>query len=382
MERTKPAKISFLSTYPPRSCGIATFTQDLVRELAKTGTVEPRIAAINDDSYDYPPEVEFTLNQNEAPSYVEAAEKINLSGAKALMVEHEYGIYGGEWGEDVLKLTHRLQIPYFVTLHTVLQNPDGKQRSILSELAAKSAKVITMAENTVGTLKSIYGIDSGKVAVIPHGVPEFPRRERDSLKKDFGCEGRFVVSTFGLLSPGKGLEYGIDAIAKTAVKYPDILYFILGKTHPVIKRSNGEEYRERLEKRVKDLGIENNVRFVNKYLTKEEIVDYLQLSDVYMTPYLGREQAVSGTLAYAAGYGRVIVSTPYIYAREMLGGGRGLLADFCSGDSLAEKIAFIIGHPDDKREMERKMSEFGKPMMWSRVAQKYVNVLSSALHGE
>lgn len=379
MNHKKFGEILFLSTYPPRSCGIATFTQDLVRELKKAGLIEPKIVAINDDSYDYPPEVLYTLDQESPESYEEAAEKINASGAKALMVEHEYGIYGGEWGEYVLKLTGRLKIPYFVTLHTVLQNPDGKQRSILSELAAKSSKVITMAENTVDTLKSIYGIDTGKISVVPHGVPEFPLKERDSLKKEFGCAGRFIVSTFGLLSPGKGLEYGIDAIAETAKKYPKVLYFILGKTHPVIKRSHGEEYRERLEKKVKDLGIENNVRFVNKYLTKEEIVNYLLLSDVYMTPYLGREQAVSGTLAYAAGYGRVIVSTPYIYAREMLGDGRGLLADFCSGDSLAKKICFVIEHPEKQSEMEHKMAEFGKPMMWSRVAQKYIKAFSDAL---
>lgn len=370
--------ILFLSTYPPRACGIATFTQDLVGELKKTGKINPEIVAVNDSDYQYPPEVRFTIDQQTPDSYYEAAEKINSSGACALMVEHEYGIYGGEWGEYVLNLTNNLKIPYFTTLHTVLPNPDDKQRENLSALIAKSQKVVTMAANTVGTLKNVYGADPEKIAVIHHGVPEFPVKERDALKNESGCAGRFVISTFGLLSPGKGLEYGVEAIAQVAKRHPEVLYLILGKTHPVIKRRNGEKYRESLENAVKNLGIENNVRFVNRYLEKEEIVKYLQLSDVYMTPYLSKDQAVSGTLAYAVGYGRVIISTPYIYACEMLAHGRGLLAEFHSAASIAEKINYVIENPEKKAEMEKKTLELGKTMMWREVAQNYLALFKSA----
>ena len=378
MEKQRIQNVLFLSTYPPRACGIATFTQDLVRALAGAGGCSPGIVAVNDGAYSYPPEVRFTLEQQDPNSYLETAERINASSADLLMIEHEFGIYGGKSGEYLLKLTGLLKIPYFVTLHTVLPNPTAKQQKIISNLAQGCEKLITMSASSVQVLQEIYGADPEKIAVVHHGVPELPVENRDALKQQEGLSGRFVVSTFGLLSPGKGLEYGIGAVARVAKKHPEVIYLVLGETHPVIKSRYGEQYREKLEKKASELGIAENVRFVNRYLTKEEIIRYLTLSDVYMTPYLGKDQAVSGTLAYAVGYGRVIVSTPYPYAREMLADGRGLLAKFRSTVSLESCILEVLRHPEQKAQMEKKTLELGRTMMWSQVAEKYLSVFREA----
>ena len=379
MKDKKQLKILFLSTYPPRACGIATFTQDLVGALHAAGRVNSSIVAVSDSDYTYPPEVFLTLEQQNPAAYAETAEKINSSGADLLMIEHEFGIYGGKNGDYLLKLTKKLKIPYLVTLHTVLPKPTKKQQEIIRALAQGCQKLVTMSGSSVKILEEVYGANPEKIAVIHHGVPEFPMEDRDVLKSRDGLEGRFIVSTFGLLSPGKGLLYSIEAIAKAAKKHPEILYLILGQTHPVIRSRDGEKYRESLEQTVADLGIEKNVRFVNRYLTKEEIIRYLRLSDVYMTPYLGKEQAVSGTLAYAVGYGRVIVSTPYPYAQEMLADGRGLLAKFRNAPSLAKCIRKVIENPKQQAEMEQKTLALGKEMTWSRVAEKYFSVFCEAL---
>jgi glycosyltransferase involved in cell wall biosynthesis len=379
LNQERKINILFLSTYPPRACGIATFTQDLICELDKTGRVNTAVAAISDAEYDYPSKVKFKIEQQKEESYAEAAEKINSSGFDLLMVEHEYGIFGGEWGKYLLTLTKNLKIPYFVTLHTVLPHPSKQQREIIRSLAEKGRKIITMAGNTVNILENNYQIDRSKIEMVHHGVPEYPAAERDTLKKELGLTGRFIISTFGLISPGKGLEYGIEAVSKIAEKHPEVLYLVLGQTHPVIKRQDGEKYREKLERSVKNFGLEDKVHFVNRYLKIEEIIRYLQLSDVYMTPYLGKEQAVSGTLAYAVGYGRVIISTPYLYAQEMLGEGRGLLADFRSSNSLAEQIEAVIDHPEQQEKMEKSTLKLGKTMYWNQVAQNYLRIFQNEL---
>lgn len=370
--------IAFLSTYPPRECGIATFTQDLFRELKKNTGLNAGIIAISDANYSYDSDVLFDLKQHDRASYIDVAQRINSSDIDLLVVEHEYGIYGGECGEYLLDLIGALKKPVIATLHTVLPSPLEKQRAILSELCAKSKKVVTMAKSTRSILRAVYEADPNKIEMIPHGVPSFDMPSRETLKREMGMEDRTVITTFGLISPGKGLEYGIEAIGRVAKKHPEVLYLIMGQTHPVIKRQQGEVYREGLEKKVKELGLENNVRFINKYLTKEEIVRGLRLSDIYMTPYLGRDQAVSGTLAYAVGYGRVIVSTPYLYAKEMLADGRGLLAEFKDAGSLADAISFLIEHPDRRKEMEEKTLTLGKTMMWDAVAESYAGFFRKA----
>jgi glycosyltransferase involved in cell wall biosynthesis len=380
MNTDKQMNLAFLSTFPPRECGLATFTQDLVLQLVRIpATARTRVIAVSNAKLPQDHRVMMELDQNDRKSYSSIAQKINHSDIDLLVIEHEYGIFGGDSGEYILDLIRLLTVPFVTTLHTVLGSPLKKQRQILREIAEKSEKIITMAQNTVAILVSEYGIDPLKIEVIHHGVPQMPMKTRETLKMESGFTGRPVISTFGLLGPGKGLEYGIEAIAQIAKKHPNVIYLILGQTHPAIIKESGEAYRLELESMVRDLGLEDNVRFVNKYLTKEEIVKNLTLSDIYMTPYLGKDQAVSGTLAYAAGYGRVIISTPYMYAKEMLSGGRGLLADFRDADSLAKQIDFVLCHPDEKARMEDKTLAIGRTMMWHVVADKYVKLFSDIL---
>ena len=383
MNDVKNMNIAFLSTYPPRECGLATFTQDLVMQLSEIqSTSGSRIVAVSNDSLQYDEKVMMELAQNERSSYAQTASQLNHSEIELLVIEHEYGIYGGEWGEYLLDLVDNLQIPFVTTLHTVLPTPNDKQRHILNVLGQKGEKIITMAKNTVELLKNVYGIDESKIEVINHGVPYMPMKSRESLKAEAGLENRSIISTFGLLGAGKGLEYGVQAIAKAAKKHNEILYYILGQTHPAIKKESGEDYRKSLETMVKQLGIEDNVVFINKYLTKEEIIRYLKLSDIYLTPYLSKDQAVSGTLAYAAGYGRVIVSTPYRYAKEMLSQGRGLLAEFRDSDSIASCIEYVLEHPEEKKQMEQKTLEVGKSMTWEHVAEQYKDLFADVLQQE
>ncbi|WP_026486727.1 glycosyltransferase family 4 protein [Caldanaerobius polysaccharolyticus] len=368
----KGLKVAFLTTYPPRECGIATFSQDLIKALKKAcSNCSLEVIAVNDGHYDYKEDVVYEIDQHRRSDYIQLADKINGSDIDVLVIEHEYGIFGGDWGEYVLDLIEGVKIPIVTCLHTVLSSPSEKPKEILAKIGEKSAKVVTMARNTVELLTGIYGIPRDKIEIIHHGVPMRDVEPRERLKQKHGYGGRPVISTFGLISPGKGLEYGIQAISKVVERHRDVLYLILGQTHPNIKKEQGESYREKLIALVKELKLEDNVKFINKYLTKDEIIEYLQLSDIYMTPYLGREQAVSGTLAYAIGYGRVVVSTPYRYAEEMLAEGRGMLADFKDSESLAKCILYVLDNPEKKKEMEEKVIELGKEMTWDKVAERY-----------
>ena len=369
-------KVAFLSTYPPRECGIANFTYDLISELKKIPELDPTVIALSDADYEYGTDLFFDLQQQDRRGYREAAKRLNESDVDLLMVEHEYGIFGGKEGSYLLDLVDRVKLPIVTTLHTVLASPNRTQQKVLAKLCRKSEVVVIMANNSRGLLEEKYGVDPSKTVLIHHGVPRLDLPSREELKKEMGFEGRTVISTFGLLSPGKGLEYGIEAIEIVSRKHKDILYLILGQTHPVVKRRYGEAYRSRLEQMVREKNLQDNVEFVNKYLTQEEIIRYLKLSDIYMTPYLGREQAVSGTLAYAIAYGRVVVSTPYAYAREMLAEGRGLLADFKDGNSLARQLLAVLENPAEQAAMEEKTKKFGERMTWENVAQEYRQVFT------
>ncbi len=367
--------VAFLSTYPPRECGIATFTQDLINELEGIKLINaPKVIAISNGDYRYDDRVIMEVWQHDRDSYIKAAKELNDTDIELVVIEHEYGIFGGDWGDYVLDFIDNLHIPFITTFHTILIEPSDKQKEIIKVLGEKSQKVVTMASNTVKILTGVYGIDGCKIEVIHHGVPYRVVEPREKLKEKYGFKGRQVISTFGLISPGKGLEYGIEAIAEVAKKHEEVLYLILGQTHPCVKKEYGESYREKLEELVRRLNVEKNVQFVNKYLTKDEIIEYLQLSDIYMTPYLSREQAVSGTLAYAIGYGKVIVSTPYPYAREMLADGRGMLAEFADAKSLARCINYILEHPEAKGEMEKKSLALGRMMMWKNIANQYAQL--------
>lgn len=372
-------KIAFLSTYPPIECGIATFTEDLVTAINSKGFVNTSVVAINNSkSCSYGNDVIYEINKNKETDYVELSKKLSKLNINLLVIQHEYGIFGGSNGEFILSLINNIDIPVITTLHTVLENPTQEQKSIIAAIVNKSNKIITMAQNTFYLLKSVYKVNPIKIELIHHGVPRKSVESREALKKKFNYENTNIISTFGFVSPGKGIEYGIEAISEV-VKYDSkVKYLILGQTHPNLK-NDGLIYQRKLEKLVKDLKLDENVIFVNKYLTKDEIITYLQMSDVYITPYVGKEQAVSGTLAYAAGYGKAIVSTPYLYAKEMLANGRGLLADFNNPDSIADCINYLLKNPKAKKSIEKKMQLLGNTMYWDIVANNYIKVITNSI---
>ncbi|MBC7959902.1 MAG: glycosyltransferase family 4 protein [Vallitaleaceae bacterium] len=378
-------KIAFLSTYPPRECAVGSFTEDLLTTLDHSDIINSQVIAVsNTPNCAYNHKVMAEIRQNERSDYTEIAKKLNDSNIDILVIEHDYSIYGGDEGDYILDLIEHLQIPIVTILHSIMLEPNLKQRFILHEIGKKSAKVITMARNTAEMLQSIYGIEAEKIEFIHHGVPKKPLQPQKAIKKKFGFEEKQVISTFGLIGPGKGIELGIEAISKvihsktdihgTPVDHKDILYLILGQTHPLLGEE-GAIYRKKLEDLVDELDLRRNVVFINKYLSKDDIIQYLQLSDIYVSPYLEKDNAVSGTLAYAVGYGKAIVSTPYLYALEMLSQGGGLLVEFGNSDALADSIKQVLEEPFKKVKMERETSKIGRTMYWDKVAQKYTSVL-------
>lgn len=384
MVKTNKTNVAFLGTYLPRECGLATFTHDLINELEQLSDFNPpRVVAVNNNStYAYGKRVMMSFNQNHKWEYIRIALELNRSNIDLLVIQHEFGIYGGESGEFLLDLTERLTIPFIVIFHTVLTAPSPKQFQIVARLGELSYRSITMAQSTVGDLNKIYGIAAAKISMIHHGVPKVETETREQLKESYGFAGRQIVSTFGFLSPGKGIEYAIEAMSGVKASHPDALYIVWGKTHPVVKQEVGEVYRQKLVDQVSRLELDNNVIFVDKLLTQEEVVHSLVLSDIYMTPYLSKEQAVSGTLAYGIGYGRVIISTPYRYATEMLADGRGLLANFRDPKSLEMCILDIMDHPEKKQQMEHKTLELGRTMMWEQIVKQYAGLIKESINNQ
>lgn len=381
---TNKRNVAILGTYLPRECGLATFTNDLINELEQLSDFNPPkvIAVNNNTTYAYGKRVMMSFNQNHKWEFIRMALELNRSNIDLLVIQHEFGIYGGESGEYVLDLAERLTIPFIVIFHTVLTAPSPKQFQIVARLGELSSRSITMAQSTVVDLNKIYGITAKKISMIHHGVPQVETETREQLKERYGYADRQIVSTFGFLSPGKGIEYAIEAMSGVKASHPDALYIIWGKTHPVVKQEVGEVYRQKLVDQVSQLGLNNNVLFIDKLLTQEEVVHSLVLSDIYMTPYLGKEQAVSGTLAYGVGYGRVIISTPYRYATEMLANGRGLLASFRDPKSLEIGILDILDNPEKKQHMEQKTIELGRTMMWDQVAKQYALIIQESVNAQ
>jgi glycosyltransferase involved in cell wall biosynthesis len=372
--------VVFISTYPPRECGIANFTYDLINSLEDFDDINCYVISLSKDKYDYDERVLFDIYHDNFSDYIKAIKIINSQNIDIAVIEHEYGIFGGEDGRYIIPMAKMIKKPIITTFHTVLRNPSQNQFDILKALADISYKVITMANSTKEILIDLYGINKEKIEVIHHGVPYMNLPSKEILKEKYGLKGKKVISTFGLLSPGKGLEYAILAMDKVRNSFPNTVYLILGQTHPNVKKEKGEEYREKLIKLVKDLNLEDNVKFVDKYLTKKEILEYLKLTDIYLTPYRGREQAVSGTLAYALGCGKAIISTPYTYAKEMLSNGRGILVNFEDSNSIALAIIKLLGDEKLRRELEEKALEIGKEMYWYNVAKKMIEIFNKINH--
>jgi glycosyltransferase involved in cell wall biosynthesis len=375
-------RMLFLGSYPPRECGIATFTKDVVDSYDQRFGGHSEIIAIEEPGApqrDYPPTVVANLIQNDRTSYREVADIVNHHPCDALNVQHEFGLFGGDNGEWIVDLIALVRKPVTVSLHTVLPEPTPDHLRVVRTICATATAVVVLSATGKQILIERYGIDPHKVNVIHHGVPDVPFRDTDSAKTMLGLRNRQVVSTFGLINRGKGLEYAIEAMRDVATAHPDALYLILGQTHPVVRRNEGEVYRESLEKLVAEYDLANNVRLVDRYLGFDELVQYLQATDIYLTPYLNPVQIVSGTLAYAIGLGKAVVSTPYLYAEELLAHGRGFLVQFRDAASIANTMNSLFDDRDLRASTERRAYRFGRQMTWPHVAQEYGSLFTSLL---
>ena len=374
MNRMEPA---YVATYPPTECGIATFTQDLLTAVRKfTPFSAPRVIAMNypGETQVYPEVVACQIDKARPEDYDAAAKFVNESSINVLMIEHEYGIFGGDTGELILRLMEQVKKPMVVTLHTVLAAPTPKQKEIVERMGRMAKHFIVMIDMGRRILMDHYDVDPEKIVVIPHGVPNVRKRSSDIAKKVVGLTGRTVVSTFGLISRGKGLEYAVEGMAHVVDKHPDAVYVILGQTHPNVRKEHGEEYRNELSGLVQKHKLDRNVLFINRYLKLDELVTYLSATDIYVTPYLGKDQITSGTLAYAIGCGKAIISTPYLYAEEMLGEGRGILVPFRDPDALGEAFLKLLDDVPFRHRLETATYKFGRRTTWYNVAIEHMKL--------
>ncbi|HYN68581.1 MAG TPA: glycosyltransferase family 4 protein [Candidatus Eisenbacteria bacterium] len=368
--RSAIARAAFVATYPPRRCGIATFTHDLA---AATGSREIVALLAPEQAMPYPIEVHHRVRTNEHADYVSAARAVSRC-ADVVSIQHEYGIWGGEDGEHVIDFVHALQVPAVATLHTVLPNPTPNQRAVMTELVARSAATVVMSRSAAKLMTSAYGVAGHRLEIIPHGVPNLPLVESATVKPGLDVAGRQVILSFGLLGPGKGYELALDAMPEVVAAHPAALYVIVGATHPDLLRREGEAYRERLIKQVQRLGLQKHVRFIDRFVGRVELTRWLEAADVFVTPYPNLDQIVSGTLSYAMGAGRVVISTPYTYARELLADGRGIIVAPDSSADLARALVDILGNDAKRAAIGRRAYESSRRMIWSAVGGEYLRL--------
>lgn len=380
-------KIAYISSYPPRECGIATFNHNLLRAIGydKTAVSEDSyVVAMNDsehlDTYEYPPEVQYKIRQENQKDYIRAADYINTSFVDACVMEHEFGIYGGENGVYILPLIARLQKPLVTILHTVLKDPSFMQLTIIREIAKYSSRIVVMSHRAVGFLTSIYGIPFNKIQLIEHGVPDLEPKENNPVKETLAFKNKKVLFTFGLISRNKGLETVVQALPAIVAKNPDVMYVVLGATHPGVIRNSGEEYRESLKKLARQLNVEDNLTFINKFVSEEQLFDYLTACDMYITPYLNEAQITSGTLSYAIGAGAAVISTPYWHAQELLAENRGRLFDFKDSDALAGIVNELFEDTDKLKQLKTNAFEYGLHLRWPSTGQVFIDVLDEAIY--
>ncbi|MFX1597134.1 MAG: glycosyltransferase family 4 protein, partial [Promethearchaeota archaeon] len=385
IKRIYPKKlqtIAFIGNYIPRQCGIATFTNDLLQavsnELPKSSCWA---LAMNDkpSGYPYPNQVRFELNANRLKDYSLAAEFLNVNKVDVVCLQHEFGIYGGDHGIYILTLLRNLHMPIVSTLHTLIPNPQPKIKKLIETIGRLSDRLIVMSHQAKTLLKKDYGIPTEKVNVIHHGIPDVPFIDPNFFKDQFGVEGKDVILTFGLINPGKGIEIMIDALPKIIKKHPNVTYIVLGATHPNVKKEYGEAYRHSLQIRARELGVEDHIVFYNRFVELEELCEFLGAADIYITPYINKEQIVSGTLAYALGTGKAIISTPYWYAEEILEDGKGIIVPFKNPESIADHIINLLDNEIDRHTMRKKAYIFSRDMIWKEVARNYIEIFAEVV---
>ena len=374
-------KIAFLGDYLPRKCGIATFTTDLrCAVAAEFPAMQCLVVPVNDiaGGYDYPAEVRFEIAEQDLPSYLRAADFLNITDVDVVCVEHEFGIFGGPAGSHVLALLRELQMPIVTTLHTVLREPSPEQRRVMRDLIRLSTRLVTMTERGQQFLREVYQAPAAKIDLIPHGIPDMPFADPNYFKDEFGVAGKQVLLTFGLLSPNKGIEYALRALPDIIREFPNVVYIVLGQTHPNLLRDEGEAYRLSLERLAKDLGVQKHVVFFNRFVELEELMRFIGAADIYLTPYLTEAQITSGTLAYAFGAGNAVVSTPYWHAAELLTAERGKLVPFRDARAIAVAVVELLRDEPLRHSMRKNAYKLGRDMVWSRVAQLYMKSFEQA----
>lgn len=374
---TKRNVIAHVSTYPPRECGIAIYTKDLVESLGSDRFAH-LVLAIDDKrpSYRYSHPVGFVINADIRSDYIRAVDFLNESRASVVSLQHEYGIFGGDWGRYVLDLSSALEKPLVTTFHTVLRDPPKLAKEILSELASKSKYVVVTLRKAAQLLTDAYDVQESKVKVIPHGASLAAQRDPSVEKKRLGLSGRRIMSTVGFVSPAKGIRYGIRALKSLVKEYPDIVYIVVGETHPTLRRHEGEAYRKMLLDLTTDLGLTKHIAFVNRFVSERELAMYLNIADVYVAPYQGRDQVSCGTLTLAMASGKAIVATPTPFAKETLTPNRGLFCEFNDARSIARQVHRILSNPSLKRTLEVRAKQYGKRVGWEQTAEKYAELFS------
>jgi glycosyltransferase involved in cell wall biosynthesis len=375
------SRIAFLGGYVPRKCGIATFTHDLFHAVSDgSPESETWVAAVTDHAggYDYPPEVRLKLDEGDLDSYRRAAHHLNFSRPDVLCVQHEFGIYGGAAGSHLLTLLKEVKAPVVTTLHTILAKPDIDQRRVMDELIRRSARLVVMAARGAGILSEVYGVDPATIDVIPHGIPDVPFGGGDQARKELGYEGKRILLTFGLLGPGKGIEYAIRAMPAVVEQQPDAVYVILGSTHPHLVAREGEAYRESLEALAEECGVSGHVAFENRFVSPGDLERFMAAADIYLTPYPNEAQITSGTLARAFGAGKAVVSTPYWHAQELLADGAGVLVPARDSDAISREVCQLMGDPGRMAAMCQRAHQDGRAMIWPAVAQRYLEAFAKA----
>jgi glycosyltransferase involved in cell wall biosynthesis len=374
--KSTPRRIAVVGNHLPRQCGIATFTNDLCDAIAvEYGAEALSVVAINDrhSSYAYPERVRFEIAEGDISSYRATANALKAGNVDLVCLQHEFGIFGGKSGSYVLQLLRELTMPVVTTLHTVLREPDLEQRIVMREIAALSNRLIVMSAYSSRVLQNVFGVPAGKIDLIPHGIPDLPFVEPEVYKDSLSIAGKAVLLTFGLLSTNKGFESVIRALPHILSRHKNVIYVIAGATHPHVKAREGDRYRHQLQALAKELGVDNQVMFLNRFVSPQEMASLVGSADIYITPYRFEAQAVSGTLAYALGAGKAIISTPYWHAAELLDEGRGVLVPFESPAAIASRAIELLDNDAARQAMRRRAYNHGRQMVWSRVAQSYMS---------
>ena len=378
-----PRRIAILGNHLPRQCGIATFTTDLSGAVAaEVSNADCVVVAMNDAGkrYAYPPRVRFEVAEGDIASYRGAADYLNANKIDVVSVQHEYGIFGGKAGNYLLTLLRKLRMPIVTTVHTILGEPDFMQRRAMNEIARLSKRLVVMSAHGAALLRKVHGVPEQKIDIIPHGIPSVPFAS--NYKKELGIEGKSMIFTFGLLSPDKGIEHVIDALPVILASHPDTVYVVLGATHPHIKEQYGESYRASLERRAQKLGVDSSMIFHNRFVSRGELVKFLAAADIYVTPYLKPEQSTSGTLAYAVGSGKAVISTPYLYARELLADGRGILVPWRDSRTIGRAVVDLLSDDAKRSALCARAAAHGRSMVWPAVARRYLQSFDRACSRE